>query len=140
MLRRRPRLSDDHGFSMIELLVVILIIAILAMIALPAFVGQRTKAQDLEAQTTVRTAATALATHHADEGRYDATAARLRAIEPSLSEASDGLAVSGTESTYEIRETSRSGTEFTLRRRADGTVSRSCTVPGRGRCDDAGGW
>ncbi len=136
----RLALSDNRGFTMVELLVVILIIAILAMIALPAFTGQRTKAQDLDAQTTLRTAATALATYHTDHDSFDATEAQLRAIEPALGQASAGFAVSGTDDTYEMTETSDSGTGFTLRRRSNGQTERTCTVPGRGRCDGSGGW
>ena len=47
-------------------MVVILIIGILAAIALPAFLNQRTKAQDIEAKTAVRNARTTLETFHTD--------------------------------------------------------------------------
>ena len=85
--------QDEKGFTLIELLVVILIIGILAAIALPAFLGQRAKAQDSEAKTDARTAQTAIETYFTDNQTYvGATKAELVKIEPALQNA-NGLAV-----------------------------------------------
>ena len=132
----RPSFADARGFTMVELLVVILIIGILAMIALPAFLGQRLKGEDSEAQQMVRTVATALATYHTDENTYDATRADLvrrsspRSARPAPTSRSVGT---GTTASRSPRSRSRTRT-FTLVRDDDGDVTRSCTVPDRGLC------
>jgi prepilin-type N-terminal cleavage/methylation domain-containing protein len=136
----RPSFADARGFTMVELLVVILIIGILAMIALPAFIGQRMKGEDSDAQQMVRTVATALATYHTDESTYDASRADLERIEPAVGDASGALAIEGRAKTFTIRETSDSDTEFTLELGADGTLSRTCSIPERGLCKSDGSW
>src|SRR5918996_5259319 len=77
--------NEEKGFTLIELLVVILIIGILAAIALPAFLGQRSRAQDTEAKSAVREAQTAMETYYTDNQTYvGADQAAIRDIEASL--------------------------------------------------------
>jgi type IV pilus assembly protein PilA len=125
-----------RGFTMVELLLCLLILAIMAAIALPAYLDQRAKGEDSEAKLTIRTTAIALQAHHSNEDTYAATIAELEAIEPSLKEAIH-LRVSGTGDTFEIRERSANGTEFTMSRSSTGTLTRDCSNHGYGLCRDA---
>jgi type IV pilus assembly protein PilA len=130
-------LRDARGFTLVELMVVVLMLGILAMIALPTFIGQRAKGQDSKAEAMVRTAHTALRTHEMDHDTFNATRADLEEIEPAIGEASAEFLVSGTATTFTITERSDSGTEFTLTRDLFGQTTRTCNVASRGLCRSA---
>ena len=69
--RYRSKERHEGGFSLIELLVVILVIAILAAIAIPAFLSQRKKGWVAQQQSDLKNAATAAETYGAGNGgRY----------------------------------------------------------------------
>ena len=138
----RSRAQDERGFTLIELLVVILIIGILAAIAIPSFINQRGKANDAKAKSDVRTAQTAMETYYTDKNTYvGADAAALKGIEPTLND-SNGLNVPATTAnSYSVTTTSpQTGNSFTIARAAAGTVSRTCTVAGKGGCPSGGTW
>jgi len=136
MVRSRSAGSED-GFTLVELLVVILIIGILAAVAMGAFLAQRGKAQDADAKASVSTAAKAMETWYTDRGGYDgATPAELAQIEPSLGRAR-GLDVQSTPTTYTVSvDSAGDGGTFSVERKATGDILRDCTRPGLGTCRD----
>ena len=90
------RKDAEEGFTLIELMVVVLIIAILIAIAIPQFLGARNRAEDRAAQSSLRNALTAAKTAYTDQQSYaNATDVQLPAIEPSLTYVAGGTASTG---------------------------------------------
>lgn len=141
MQAQRRQLSSGAGFTLVELLVVMLILGLLAAIAVPAFYGERGKAHDADAKSAVRTAETALVTWASDhDGEFTgATAVDLEAVEPTLSGAALANPVA-TADTYELAVTSLTGNVFEIHRAADGTRDFPCVAPGDDGCPATGFW
>ncbi len=146
-VRRTPQPpSGDAASRMVELLVVVLIIGILAMIALPAFLTQRAKGEDLDAQR-----------HDPDrrDGARDATAPtndtftrhRRRARQGSSRrsrEARDLVVVGDRDHVLGDRDLELPARSSPTPARPGAPTERTCTRHGFGGCrispDNAGNW
>ena len=63
-------LARDPGFSLIELLVVVLILGVLAAIAIPSYLRHRERARETGQKADARSLAVQMETYYVDERRY----------------------------------------------------------------------
>ncbi|HEC10679.1 MAG TPA: type II secretion system protein [Acidimicrobiales bacterium] len=139
--------APEDGFSLIELMVVVLIIAILLAVAVPSFLGARSRALDRATQANVRLSLTSALALQADDGFFPTAAAMPAAMstaEPSMSYVASNVdsadfetmsvgvdagrytivvaALSKTGRCYYVRDDTRAGTGIEFGTRADGAA------------------
>jgi type IV pilus assembly protein PilA len=138
----RERRNEESGFTLVELLVVMLILGILAAIAIPAFFSQRDKGYDSDAKANARTVQTALETFAVDNDGSYATAdmAGLAAIEGTINGMDVALNPAPAAKTYTVVATSKTGTTFSISRAADGSTTYPCSAGGKGGCPTGADW
>lgn len=124
-LNKIKTMKKDRGFTIVELLIVIVVIAILAAITIVAYSGITARANTTKAQTNAVAVQKVAEAYNADTGRYPATVAEFTAGSTSTKLPSGVTVISGLAGS---NGTTFTGTEPTNATNGATTVSYACFI------------
>ena len=141
------RLRSESGFTLPEILVVIIIIGVLAAIALPSFLNRVDHGYDASAKSDASAMAGSVEQCVAMEDDYRLCDTKVELFGtdsdgglPWGSAIGQVAVTKATPKGYEVVAWSKSTTKYTVERRPNGPQVRSCDHPAEGSCPPGGNW
>lgn len=128
---QRLREEREGGFTLVELLIVIIIIGILAAIAIPIFLNQRNKAYDAAAKSDLKGMQVAEESYLSDFSTYTTavtgtTSLTSEGFKPSSSTTNTVVGIVGGTS-WCLKSVSQTGTAYYLGNNSGGPSTTACT-------------
>jgi general secretion pathway protein G len=127
--------KQDKGFTIVELLIVIVVIGILAGLVITTYNGIQQKARNTERTTDLKTFQSQLEAYYANNGRYPATSDLGTTSASNVTFIASNMKGMDKET---LRDPKAAAGDYSLLNTGTGTADKYTYAPSPASCDDSG--